>query len=86
MTVRSVLGCTRAALNNDDDSDLHPLEYADVVEVAREMIQETTVRWTLPTSSGSTRGSGRLSEGREGDAAILHRAAASLQHLLSSLD
>lgn len=44
MTVRSVLGCTRAALNNDDDSDLHPIDYADVVEIARAMIQETTIR------------------------------------------
>lgn len=44
MVVRAVLGCTRVALNNDDDSDIHPLEYADVVEVARVMIEETTVR------------------------------------------
>lgn len=44
MVARSVLGCTKVALNNDDDSDIHPLEYADVVQVAREMIEEATVR------------------------------------------
>ena len=44
MTARSVLGCARVALNNDDDSDVDPLEYADVVGLAREMIQEATVR------------------------------------------
>jgi hypothetical protein len=44
MAARAVLGCTRVALNNDNDSDVDPLEYADVVEVAREMIQQVTVR------------------------------------------
>lgn len=40
----SVLGCIRVALNNHDDSDIDPLQYADAVEVAREMIQAATVR------------------------------------------
>ncbi len=44
MKAHSVLGCTSIALDHDDGTDHRHPDYAHVVDVVRDMIQETTVR------------------------------------------
>jgi len=44
MKVHSLLGCASIALDNDDGHDGRQPDYAHVVDVARDMIHETTVR------------------------------------------
>lgn len=43
----SVLGCTGIALDYDDGSDPRQPDYAHVVDVVRDMIQEVTARLDL---------------------------------------
>jgi hypothetical protein len=42
MLARNVLGCTIVAINHDRIVDESPFVYSDVIELAREMIDETT--------------------------------------------
>lgn len=44
MLARNVLGCTAVAINNDRVVDQSPFVYGDVIELTREMIDETTNR------------------------------------------
>jgi hypothetical protein len=47
LKAHSVLGCAGIALDYDDGSDSRQPDYAHVVDVVRDMIQETTVRLDL---------------------------------------
>jgi hypothetical protein len=47
LKAHSVLSCTSIALDYDDGSDPHRPDYAHVVDVVRDMIQETTARLDL---------------------------------------
>ena len=44
LTAGTVLGCTSVAIENDGSADRHAFYYADVIEVARKMILQTTDR------------------------------------------
>ncbi|MFC4309086.1 hypothetical protein ACFPN2_08350 [Steroidobacter flavus] len=40
----TILGCTTVAINNDPRADAHQFLYGDMIEWARQMINETTNR------------------------------------------
>jgi hypothetical protein len=44
LTAGTVLGCASVAIENDRSADRHAFYYADVIELARSMILQTTVR------------------------------------------
>ena len=44
MVADAVLGCTSVAINNDQSADDHAFVYADVIDLARKMIHQTTER------------------------------------------
>ena len=44
LTAGTVLGCASVAIENDRSADRHAFYYADVIEVARKMILQTTDR------------------------------------------
>ncbi|MBM0105877.1 hypothetical protein JM946_14190 [Steroidobacter sp. S1-65] len=41
-TALTVLGCTKVSINNDQCADGHQFMYGDMIELARQMIDETT--------------------------------------------
>ena len=43
-TALTILGCTKVAINNDQRADAHQFCYGDMIELARQMIDETTDR------------------------------------------
>jgi len=44
LTAGTLLGCTAVAINNDQSVDGHQFDYGDMIELAREMIDETANR------------------------------------------
>jgi hypothetical protein len=44
MVADAVLGCTSVAISNDQSADDHAFVYADVIDLARKMIHQTTER------------------------------------------